>query len=439
MKYSRFASDLLIVLVAVSFAQFAPAQADSSSSSPSQTALQGDASQMNSATLPPPKFFYSTEYENGKVGGYLVDPSTGELSSNGQPPVWAHWGPTRIASDSGGYRLYVANQGSQDVSAYFIYRNDGWLYPVPGANFPVGGVSTDIAVHPSDKFVYVTTTYDYYDNDGVKGKSNSVSGFSVAANGSLVAVPGSPYITDGPDWGIAIDPSGQYLYASSQVSDSNQSGEINAFKIDQTTGALTLVPGSPFSIIPYNCQVCLDWENIYGMAIDPTGNFLIGGGNNNGVIYVYRIEAGTGSISEVAGSPFIELLPECVAMTCTGSDAPTDISIAPTDKYVFVSNAAWNGMGMYAFDSSTGALNHLTTSPAPYGSWLTLSGIVRSDPSGKFAYTLGCTVWPSQPQKPGMIGFAIATNGSMTVVPNAPYYDPGVQPCTNIDGVAVTP
>jgi 6-phosphogluconolactonase (cycloisomerase 2 family) len=426
---------VIVLLIAVSFAQPAPAQTGSSSS---QTASQSDASQTNSTTLPPPKFFYSTEYENGQVGGYLVSPSTGELTSNGQPPVWAHWGPTRIASDSGGYRLYVANQGSQDVSAYFIYRDSGWLYPVPGANFTVGGVSTDIAVHPSDKFVYVTTTYDYYDNDGVKGKNNSVSGFSVASNGSLVPVPGSPYITDGPDWGIAIDPSGQYLYASSQVSDSNQSGEINAFSINQTTGALTPISGSPFAIIPYNCQVCLDWENIYGMAIDPTGNFLIGGGWNNGVIYVYRIQAGTGSISEVAGSPFIEILPECVAMSCWPSNAPSDISVSPTDKYVFVSNDAWNGLGMYDFDSSTGALSNLTTSPVPYGSWLTISGIVRSDPSGQFVYTLGCAIFPGQPQKPGMIGFPIAANGSMTIVPDAPYYDPGVQPCTNIDGIAVT-
>lgn len=84
------------------------------------------------AALPAARFVYSTEYRAGKVGGYIADPNTGELYSNGQTPVWAHWGPTRMASDSGGYRLYVANYTSQDVSAYFINRDNGWLYPVPG-------------------------------------------------------------------------------------------------------------------------------------------------------------------------------------------------------------------------------------------------------------------------------------------------------------------
>jgi hypothetical protein len=41
-----------------------------------ETSSEGAAS----SSLPPaPKFFYSTEYESGKVGGYLVNPSTGKL------------------------------------------------------------------------------------------------------------------------------------------------------------------------------------------------------------------------------------------------------------------------------------------------------------------------------------------------------------------------
>jgi 6-phosphogluconolactonase len=431
-KHSSFAAHLMIVLAALSFTQSAPAQAGSSS----PAASQNDSSQ--STTLPPPKFFYSTEYLNGKVGGYLVNPSTGELSSTGQPAVWAHWGPARIASDSGGYRLYVANQGSQDVSAYFIYRNDGWLHPVPGANFPVGGISTDIAVHPSNKFVYVTTSDTDY--AGMTGTSNSVSALSVASNGSLVTVPGSPFITSGPNWGIAMDPSGQYLYASSQVSDSDQDGQINAFSINQTTGALTPLPGSPFPIIPYTCGICFNFDTIYGLAIDPSGNFLIGGGEMNGVVYVYRIEAGTGIISEVAGSPFVEQTPSCAGVgSCFPGAAITDVAITPNDQYVIVSSQyGVNGLAMYDFDSSTGALSNLTWSPSPYNTWSTTSAVVRSDPSGKFVYTLG-----NVSSDPGMIGFAIGSNGSMSIVPNAPYPDPGVEAfppggINGVDGIAVT-
>ena len=437
MKHWYFVAGLLILVTTLSFTEPASAQAGSPSPAASQNDRSNNASQP--ATLPPPKFFYSTEYLNGQVGGYLVNPSTGELSSTGQTPVWAHWGPTRIASDSGGHRLYVANQGSQDVSAYLIHRTNGWLYPVPGADFPVGGISTDIAVHPSNNFVYVTTSDTDY--AGMTGTSNSVSAFSVASNGSLVTVPGSPFITSGPNWGIAIDPSGQYLYASSQVSDSDQDGQINAFSINQTTGALTPLPGSPFPIIPYTCGICFNFDTIYGLAIDPSGNFLIGGGEMNGVVYVYRIEAGTGSISEVAGSPFVEQTPSCAGVgSCFPGAAITDVTVTPTGQYVFVSSQyGVNGLAMYDFDSSTGALSNLTWSPSPYNTWSTTSAVVRSDPSGKFVYTLGNV----GADGPGMIGFAIASDGSMSIVPDAPYPDPGVEAfppggINGVDGIAIT-
>jgi 6-phosphogluconolactonase len=423
------------LIVAVAFAsQALPARAQATTSS---QAAQDDSAQSSSTALPPPKFFYSTEYKNGTVTGYLVNPSTGALTSTGQGPQWAHSGPTKIASDSGGYRLYVANQGSHDVSAYFIYRNNGYIYPVPGTNFTVGGVSTDIAVHPSNKFVYVTTAADD-SNMEITGKSNSVTAFSVASNGSLVAVPGSPFVTDGPDWGIAIDPSGKYLYASSQVGDKNQDGEINAFSIDPTTGALTPIPGSPFAIIPYSCSACLDWEDIYGITIDPSGNFLMGAGYNNGVVYVYRIQAGTGSISEVAGSPFIEQPPTSSVGASFPSYGPSDVTVTPTDKYAFVSNDEGGQLAMYDFDSSTGALSNLTWSPSPYNTWGDYSSVVRSDPSGKFVYSLGWIV-ESNP-KGGMIGFAIGSNGSLSIVPGAPYTDNGIYTGTPpVDGIAVTP
>jgi len=429
MKFCRFVfSFSLLLTLAASFGNLFLASAQNAPASGASTA-QNDASQAGATALPPPKFFYSTEYNNGTVTGYVVNPGTGVLTATGQGPQWAHWGPTRIASDSGGYRLYVANQGSFDVSAFFIYRNNGYIYPVPGTNFPVGGVSTDIAVHPSNKFVYVTTSDDYND---IKGASDSVTAFSVASNGSLVAVPGSPFVTDGPDYALAIDPSGQYLYASSQVSDSNISGVINVFSIDQTTGVLTPVSGSPVPIIPYTCQVCFDWENFFGMAIDPSGNFLIAPGYNNGVIYVYRIQAGTGSLSEVPGSPFIEGLPS----SGFPSDGPFDVSVTPTEKYVFVVNNLYSLMAMYDFDSSTGALSSLKWTPEPYNTWGDISGVVRSDPSGKFVYSLGFV--DVQPPKEGMIGYAIGSNGTLTIVPNAPYPDIGTDTGSTMDGIVVT-
>ena len=88
----------------------------------------------------PAKFLYSTDYVSGKVYGYVINPTTGALTPNGQNPPWAHWGPTRVASDKGGYRLYVVNQGSKDVNGYFINRSNGYLSSIPGSPFSIGTV-----------------------------------------------------------------------------------------------------------------------------------------------------------------------------------------------------------------------------------------------------------------------------------------------------------
>jgi hypothetical protein len=45
---------------------------------------------MSSIHLPPPSFVYVTQSMQGYVEGYIVNPQSGELTSNGQGPVWAY-------------------------------------------------------------------------------------------------------------------------------------------------------------------------------------------------------------------------------------------------------------------------------------------------------------------------------------------------------------
>src|SRR5438128_4447575 len=156
----------------------------------------------SSGTLPPPKFLYSTDNAGGKVYGYLVNASTGTIKSTGQLPRLAHTGPTRAVSDKGGYRLYVINSQSKDLNAYFINRSNGYLSSVPGSPFKIGQTPTGVAVHPTGHYVYVTA------------KNNWVYAFHVLSNGSLATVPGSPFSTVSAPQTLAIDPQGKYLYVS---------------------------------------------------------------------------------------------------------------------------------------------------------------------------------------------------------------------------------
>jgi 6-phosphogluconolactonase len=368
-----------------------------------------------STNFAPPRFVYITQPQQGTVAGYIVNPQSGELTFNGQTPVWAHWGPWALASDSGGNHLYVANEGSLDLSAYSINRTNGHLTPVPGANFPTGSwtYQTGVAVHPSNKFVYVAT-----DSNGCSCGNSGVVAFSVASNGSLAPVPGSPFLTAGGNIAIAVDPKGKYLYTSGFVSSTNTNGVINAFKINQTTGALTALAGSPYPIMPVTCPACWQGEQFNDITTDRNGNFLIGPGNFNGVIYVYRINRSTGSLAEVAGSPFLDEEPQQCEY-CVGA-APTSVTVQGNNGYVLVMNGGQaNNLVAYRFDAVTGGLTMDSKTWGPRPNW-GYTGEIRADSSGSFVYTLGQLAQPGVPFL--MTGYMIdQANGSLNLVPGAPY------------------
>ncbi|MGA7092411.1 MAG: beta-propeller fold lactonase family protein, partial [Candidatus Cybelea sp.] len=91
---------------------------------------------------------------------------------------------------------YVANYGSNDVSAYTINATSGALTPVTGSPFGAGTQAYDVAIDPDGKFAYVT-------NYG----SNNVSAYTInATSGALTPVTGSPFGAGIQSLGIAVDP-----------------------------------------------------------------------------------------------------------------------------------------------------------------------------------------------------------------------------------------
>ena len=84
-------------------------------------------------TLPPPKFLYASDYVGGLIEEYDVDPSTGVITPTSQGSVPTGSKPEILASDKGGFRLYAISQSPNQVTGYFIDREDGSLKQVPGA------------------------------------------------------------------------------------------------------------------------------------------------------------------------------------------------------------------------------------------------------------------------------------------------------------------
>ena len=131
--------------------------------------------------------------------------------------------------------LYVANAGSDTVSAYTIDANTGALTPLSPATIATGKGPASIAVDSNLGYVFVANN----------GGSNDISAFSVDDGRRLTPVPGSPFPAGGNPLSLAFGAGGKFLYTANPDA-TNPS--ISGFSIDPTTGALSPLSGSPFPL-----------------------------------------------------------------------------------------------------------------------------------------------------------------------------------------------
>lgn len=128
---------------------------------------------------------------------------------------------------------------------------------------------------------------------------NAISAFQINADGSLTQITGSPFSTGGQgsaspmeSMAIAYTKSGPILYAANGGDPS-----VSALTIDAKTGSLTPVAGSPFPVVN-------DSTGTWDMAASPDNRFLFVTNSGTTVIHVYAISPRSGALTEVAGSPF---------------------------------------------------------------------------------------------------------------------------------------
>jgi 6-phosphogluconolactonase len=228
--------------------------------------------------------------------------------------------------------LYLPENDST-VQAFAIDHTTGALTSINGSPFATAGADS-IASDPAGHFLFVGN-----DHTGL------ISVFQInATTGALTAAPGSPFSAFNLDFVhvLAVDGTGKFLYASQGLA----ALPVYGFSIDQNTGALSQVVGSPFTL---------------GVALvrsDFTGKFAVGltgiAGDNH--LSVFAINASTGALSPVSNSPF-----------ATTMSTPENLRIHPSSQFVYTfgldTNSTASAIEGFSIDSSTGALTPLTGSP----------------------------------------------------------------------------
>ena len=305
--------------------------------------------------LPPPKpeFLYASG--GNEVLAFTIDTNTGKLT--GPLTVSGPNASLGIAASPSANFLYASDFGANAVYAFSIATSTGALTKISGSPFAAGNApgGGGLAIDPTGRLLYMAQI-----------NSNSVAAFTVnSTTGALTKVAGSPFPASANPMHLAVDPSGKFLFVSNT---NDPQGGISVYTIN-AGGALTPVVGSPFPTQAF--------AGPSGLAVHPSGKFLYvglaGTSNPNHFVATFSINATSGALTPLAGSP-----------TSTGQD-PLYVALDPSGQFLYTSNVLDSTISGFTVDANSGALTEVTGSPF---SVTPLNGIVV-DPAGKFLYAAG--------------------------------------------------
>lgn len=222
--------------------------------------------------------------------------------------------------------LYVPSSapsgGGGQILAYAITRATGALTPLTSSPFPTTTTAADIAVgDPQGRFLFVSDLADA-----------SVTTLKVDAATGNLSVTGT--LQGEAPMQMVVDGTGNYLYFP--IGDF-----VFGFSIDQVSGTLTALAGSPFPITAPALQA------------DPTGRFLLGTGTGDTTVSVIPITPGTGFLGIPTTFPTVS--------------APSSLALSPNGKFLFTFAVDRSRQPLplegYSFDVTTGTLTAMANSP----------------------------------------------------------------------------
>ena len=210
-----------------------------------------------------------------------------------------------------------------------------------------GSCARGVVVDPSSKHLYIAMARF----DGSSG--GEIQGFLIGTNGKLTELPGSPYLITGTPTGLAMHPTGNFIYVASD------SGVV---VIDRNAIAGALVERGAFNS-PKN-----------RLAINPAGTFLAASERDSDEISQFFVDPNNGNIEALDSRP--------------AASGPIGVAADPLRKFFAFTErldttTLAGGVSTFVLDASTHEL--VRTGGSPFASG---QGTVdlAFDPSGMFVY-----------------------------------------------------
>jgi YD repeat-containing protein len=307
--------------------------------------------------------------------------------------------------------FFQAGGSSPSISAFTVDPNAGTLTEVSGSPFGVSSGLSSISVDTTGQYLYGETynsLFGFSINGGaLTPLSNSPFSLSVgpivfdpsglfayapsgngvqemgtnSSTGTLTALPGGT-----PVGGVSIAISGgsapiiyvpQFAYVVSSGA-ANGANNIAGYSINAATGALTRLEGSPFAegFFPVFATADMFGQSLY--VANNCSDLLCAA--SNGSVSGYAISPGSGALTAAAGSPFpAGVAPVSVALQ------PPGINAQSSNEYAYI--ASQNSQFFeYAVNPATGVLTTFAGSPA----YTSANGVIATavDPTGSYLYVI---------------------------------------------------
>jgi 6-phosphogluconolactonase len=243
--------------------------------------------------------------------------------------------------DPGSKRLYALDIGGSIVEAQMDTSTGALTFG--SASVSAGFSPQYAAIDPAGKSIYVSQFIAGFTSTGESYAG--IAGFdSDPSSGTVSLMPASPFslTSNTQPCDIEIAPAGRFVYTALVNGDA-----VAAFSRDSTTGALTQIPGSPFPTSHSPSQTC-------SLAIHPSGKFLYALNLNGHDISGYSIDNNSGSLSPMAGSPFPPQSSPSDPSHTPFTQGP--IAIDPSGKYLFVLTGD-RYIAVYGINQTSGALS----------------------------------------------------------------------------------
>lgn len=289
---------------------------------------------------PAGRFLYTANHGSANISVLEITQATGALTTLASSPFATSTNPYSLSFDPQGRFLFVGHENAvvAAVSAYTVNTTSGELTQIAGSPFAVAAGSTPVAVHvdPSGNFLYV----------GSSQPGANAHAFAINQNtGALTQIAGSPFGTINDAISVYAHPSGRFVYYAQYFAPTGAVG----FSRDSVSGALGLMSASPFAA---GLAPGFITGDVFGRFVYVANS---GDVSSTAGISGFSVNATTGELSPMPGSPF------------AATQNPIGFAVDETVRFAYAANTGTGHVSAYTVDAGTGALVATPASPFSAG------------------------------------------------------------------------